>query len=291
MKRIKLDQQPQNKDWSMQFVDDNHYDVVFDEDVTIWKPNGQPLMVLLKNALSRESVSTAWSVLKGFNPVTENRGTASGTEAVKRTKINGEKSQTTRVPKGWEVGSGIIGFFERIPRFPYTHACAWNQNNPEKFSSLFPMVSEVSKLFQTHIPDRHRVQQGFVDRTCKDYVIPDSVFTTLTVNKNFRTACHKDVGDLTEGFSCMSIIRQGKYRGGRLVLPDWKIAAELDTFDVIMFDAHEFHGNTQIVPLTKDAIRCSVVYYYREKMVHSLPPAQELEWAKNRKPGEPLYER
>jgi hypothetical protein len=289
VKFIKLSSQPENKDWSMQFVDDHHYDVCYSEDVTITKPNGEPLMVLLKNALSQESVARAWAVLKKVNPVTENRGTASGINAVPRTKVDGTKSSTTRVPKGWEVMSGIVGYFERIPRFPYTHACAWNQKNPDKFAELFPMVKEVNSLFEKHIPDRYAVQKGYVDRTPKEYIIPGSVFTTLTINKNFRTACHKDAGDLESGFSCLSVIRQGKFNGGRLVLPNWRISAELDTFDVIMFDAHEFHGNTQIVPLTKDATRCSVVYYYREKMVHSLPPDQEVEWAKNRKAGEPLY--
>lgn len=288
MKFIKLSSPPLNKDWSAQFMDDHHYETCYSEDVTIYKPDGQPLMILLKNALSRENVARAWGVLKKLNPVTENRGTATGISAVRRIKMDGTRSNTTRVPKGWEVVSGIIGYFERTPRFPYTHPCAWNQKNPEKFAELFPMVSEVNGFFAEHVPGRYAVQKSFVDRTPKDYIIPGSVFSTLTINKNFRTACHKDAGDLESGFSCLSVIRQGKFNGGKLVLPDWGISADLDTFDLIMFDAHEFHGNTQIIPLTKDAVRCSVVYYYREKIVNSLPPTEELEWAKNRKPGESL---
>lgn len=290
MRVIRLTSKPLNKEWPMQFVDDSHYDECFSENVKIYKPDGQPLMVLLKNALSRESVTQAWSILNKIQPVTENRSVASGIAAEPRKKNDGSLSQTTRVPKGWEVISGIVGYFERTVRMPFAHACAWNQQNPDKFALLFPMIKEVNALFAEHVPDRHAVQKSYADRTPKEYVLPDSVFTTLTINKNFRTACHLDAGDLESGFSCLSVIRQGKFKGGRLVLPNWRVAAELDTFDVIMFDAHEWHGNTQIVPLTKDAVRCSVVYYFREKMALCLPPEQELARVKNRKLGDHLYD-
>lgn len=288
MRLIHLEKTSLNKDWSKQFVDEENYDVLYNEDVTIYKPDGQPLLCLLKKSLNKEKVADAWKILKDLNPVTENRSTASGIEAVPRKKLNGELSKVTRVPKGWEVISGIVGYFERTPRIPYCHACAWNLQNPEKFSVLLPMVQEVNSLFEKHIPDRYAVQKSYVDKTASDFVIPGTVFTTLTINKNFRTACHIDAGDLEAGFSCLSVIRKGKYKGGDLVLPNWRIAVQLDTFDLVMFDAHEYHGNTQIIPLTPDATRCSLVYYYREKMVHCKTAKEELEFAKNKKFGEPL---
>lgn len=274
----------------MRFVDDDDYDEIFNVDCKISKPDGSPLLVLLKNALSPMAVGEAWGVLKNFNPVTENRSVASGISAKPRIRQDGTPSQTTRVPKGWEVVSGVVGYFERSPRFPFAHACAWNQKNPEKFSHLLPMVKEVSSLFEKHVPERWAVQKSYIDKTSKDWVIPESVFTTLTINKNFRTACHKDVGDLEAGFSCLSVIREGQYVGGNLVLPNWRVAVKLDLYDLVMFDAHEFHGNTQIAPLTKNAQRCSIVYYYREAMVKCKSAKEELEFAKNKKYGEPIYE-
>lgn len=88
----------------------------------------------------------------------------------------------------------------------------------------------------------------------------------------------------------MIVIREGQWSGGHLVLPNWRIAVKLDNRDLIMFDAHEFHGNTQIVQLSKKATRCSLVCYYREKMYLCKGADEELQQAKNRKPGQPIFE-
>lgn len=271
-------------------MDESHYDTLLSETCAVMKPDGSPLLVLLKGRLDPQKVSNAWSVLKKINIKTENRSVAAGIDAVGRKKLDGTISSTTRVPKGWEVVSGIIGNFERTIRMPYAHKCSWNRDNPEKFKRIIPMLQECSQLFHNYVHDRYQVQKGFCDRTHPDWVIPGTVYTTVTVNKNFRTACHLDAGDLEQGFSNMVVIREGDYRGGHLVLPNYRVAVQLDTCDLIMFDAHEYHGNTQIVPISKNATRCSLVLYYREKMVGCKSAAEELEYAKNRKPGDKIFE-
>ena len=290
MKNIQLTSKANDDDWSMKFVDDADYDELYDEDVYVLKPDGSPLMVLLKQALSPQNTAKAWSVLKDFNTTSKNRGVATGIKTKGRTLVSGIVSKFNQVPKGWEVISGIIGSFERTVRAPLCRSCSWNSRYPAKFEKVFPMAQDVSELFRTYVPERYAAQKAYVDRTHPQYVIPGTVFTTLTINKNFRTACHKDAGDLEAGFSCLSVIKRGVYKGGNLVLPNWRIAAKLETFDLIMFDAHQFHGNTQIVPLTKDAERCSIVYYFREKMVLCKSPAEELKQLKARKPGQPIWE-
>jgi hypothetical protein len=289
VKFIKLSSQPLNKTWEKHFVDDTDYDVLYDEDVYVEKPNGQPLMCLLKGALDPAKISSAWSVLKKWNPVTENRSTASGIESEQRVKKDGTLSSTTRVPRGWEVISGIVGYFERTVRMPYCHECAWNLKHPEKFAKTLPLFQQVSQLFEQHVPNRFEIQKQFAEKTSKDFMIPGTVFTTVTLNKNFRTACHLDAGDLEAGFSAMSVLKEGILKGGNLVLPNWKTGVKLDHGDVIFFDAHEWHGNTQIVPISKGAVRCSMVHYYREKMLGCKSHEEELEIVKNRKPGDPLF--
>lgn len=283
MKSIRLSARSNDTDWAMRFVDEGDYDVLYDEDVRVEKPDGSPLLVLRKRALSEAATQQAWNVLYKLKLISRNRGVAAGKE---NPVINGVNQSA----KGWEVASGIVGNFERTVRMPYCRKCAWNAANPEAFEALMPMTREVNALFRRDVPDRWAVQKSYADRTSPDFVIPETVFTTLTVNKNFRTACHKDAGDLEAGFSCLSVIRQGLFKGANLVLPAWRIAVKLDTYDVVMFDAHEFHGNTQLVKLTPDAQRCSVVYYFREKMIHCGSAAEELARAKNRKPGDRIFE-
>lgn len=281
MKLIELSSRT-SEDWSGRFVDDTNYDVLLKgEPARVLKPDGSTLAILLPKALSRDSVVRAWSILKGYNVKTDNRGTASGAERVMINKQNKVRPEDM-------VYSGIIGYFERTPRYPYCRACAFNLNEPEKFAQLLPMVRETSALFAQHGGDRYEMQRKIVEASSKDFVIPGTVFTTLTVNKNFRTACHLDAGDLPEGLSCMALFREGIYTGGRLVFPDFRVAAELETGDLIIFDPHEFHGNTPIVQLSKKHTRCTVVFYYREKMKGCKTAAEELERAKRRQLGEPL---
>lgn len=290
MQHIKLTSKANEEDWSMRFVDNTDYDTLIEEDTTVYKPDGSLLFVVLKKATSPGANARAYSVLKKINMKTENRSTASGIEAQPRVKKDGTVSKVTRVPKGWEVISGVIGFFERTVRMPYAHACSWNQQNPQLFSKLFPLCEEVSRLFEKHVPERFSYQKSVVEKTPSDYIIPGTVFTTLTVNKNFRTSCHKDAGDLEHGFSCMSVFTEGQFMGANLVFPNYRVAAKLEDGDLILFDPHEFHGNTQLIPLTKNYVRCSVVYYFREKLQYCSPPKEELERVKNRKQGESLYD-
>ena len=293
MKLIKLSKKENDEDWSMRFVDDDNADLIINEDTKVLKPDGSVLCVVLKKALSKENVGRAWSVLKDYNQISRNRSTAAGreNELTKKHLEDGTvvRGNTQDSVEGWEVQSGIVGFFERTVRMPYCRPCAWNANNPEKWAALLPMVKEVNDLYKKNVPDRYKNQKKIADKTSPEFVIPDSVFTTLTINKNFRTACHLDAGDLADGISCMSLIRQGAYKGGNLIFPNWRVGANLDTYDLIIFDPHEFHGNTQIIKLTEDAQRCTVVYYYREEMQKCLTAAQELDQAKSRKPGMSLW--
>lgn len=289
MRQLKL-QDRANKDWSKQFVDNNHYEELLTEDTFVTKPDGEPLCVLLKNVISTEVNAQAWSVLKKYNAKTEARGVATGIDLAPRKKMDGTYSKVLRAPRGWEVASGVVGYFERTARFPYAHACSWNQDHPEKFEQLLPLAQRVNDLFKEHLPARWEAQKSFADKTDPNWIINGTVFSTLTINKNFRTSCHKDAGDLHEGFGCLSIITEGPMSGGKLVFPDFKVAAELRTGDLILFDPHEFHGNTQIIRLQKRAQRCTIVYYLREKIQYCLSPKEELERAKRRKPGQPLFD-
>lgn len=288
MKQIKLTSRL-NTNWAKYFVDDKDYDVLLTEDTAVFKPDGSLLCVFLRGAIPDEINAKAWSVLRGYKTKTDARGVATGIQSKGRKKLDGTYSNVTKVPKGWEVISGVIGFFERTVRYPHCHKCTWNAEFPEHYKRLLPLCQLVNDLFKQYVPDRWNAQKEVADSCHPSWLIEGTVFSTLTINKNFRTSCHLDAGDLPQGFSCLTVIREGTYQGGNLVFPDFRVAAELKTGDLILFDPHEFHGNTQIVPLTNGAQRCSIVYYMREKMPLCGSPEQELEFAKNKKMGEPLW--
>ena len=264
------------------------YDLLLNESARVLKPDGSLLCVLVKNAVPMEMISAAWENIKTYNPKTDNRGIATGVDSIRMIKKDGSISNTSRVPKIFEVTSGVIGFYDRYPRIPFCRKCSWNQNNPEKFSAMLPLFRKVNDVHREHAPEFYEMQKAVVDKTSEDFVIPGTVYTTITLNKNFRTAVHLDAKNY-DAVAPMLLIREGRYSGGYVVFPEYRVAASMDTSDVIIFrNMIDWHGNTPIVQLSKKYQRCTMVFYYREGMINCGSADEELERSKRRQRGEPI---
>ena len=92
------------------------------------------------------------------------------------------------------------------------------------------------------------------------------MFSTITVNLNFATATHKDVGDLAEGFGVMTCFRSGDYSDGSLVFLKYGLAVNVGTGDVLLADVHQWHGNLPILGEKGAYQRLSCVMYYRSRL-------------------------
>lgn len=234
---------------------------VLQGDALVRKPNGDILCIYLKNVVPQELRDVAWPILSPIKDLTDNRGLASG--SIRQEDFNRSSANTRAAP----VASSILGAMDPMGgRFPYCRLTAWTGKNSAQFEELYPYFAFVGKLFSDNIPDRYEVQQDKIDATHPDWVIPGTPFTTVTVNNTYATGVHKDVGDLKEGFSCLTTMRKGDYTGGILTFPEFRIGVEMQDGDVLLMDAHEWHGNTQLTLLSEDAERISVVLYFRARM-------------------------
>lgn len=170
-----------------------------------------------------------------------------------------------------EVRSGIAGYFDRYPRIPYGRATTYTRDNPEKFKLAFPYIHNLDQHFKDMLPTRYERQRNIADKLDPRFLIDGTVFTTLTVNNTFRTAAHRDAGDYGPGFSNLGVISGGKdFKGGYLVLPEYRIAVNIRPGDLLLIDNHRaIHGNTPILPVDgreEDIQRMSIVAYFRDKM-------------------------
>lgn len=166
------------------------------------------------------------------------------------------------------VLSGIAGWFDRYPRIPYGRATAYTERNPDKFAKSYPFLQSLNKGFKDLLPWRHENQQQAANKIDSRFLVPGTVFTTITVNKSFRTACHRDAGDLNEGLSNLLVLGDGRYKGGYLVFPEYRIAVNVRPGDLLLVNNHEIiHANTEIVLDDDTAERISLVCYFREKML------------------------
>lgn len=282
-----------------QFVTEKDFDLLIKNDCDAYDENGEPLFFFRKNKIPTNLCKEAWSVLRHAATPTNNRGAAGGEikeKDIAHNQIKGSKTGVLTIKKDGTisktrrantVNSGIVGFFDRSVRFPYCRQTAWYQDNFHKFKKAYPYIHYIDKLFSEACPERYENQKKAAEKTSKDFLIKDTVYTTITVNKNFRTALHTDAGDLREGLGNIAVLEAGDYEGGYTVLPRYRVAFDVRSGDVCFFNVHEPHANTEIK--SKMAYeRISVVCYYREKMMNCLDAENELLRAKKRTLGDSL---
>jgi hypothetical protein len=268
----------QDDQYLRKFLSSADIDVTVDKTTRIVREDGTTLAILLRGAMHPLEMLPMYRAIRTKIGNSDNRGDASGEKAIRKVKSDGTISSTQRTANPCK--SSLLGFFDRYPRFPYCRQTAFNEKHPALFVACLPAIRRADWHFQMHMPERWAEQKARAEKTSPDFLIPGTVFTTVTLNKNFRTACHRDAGDLKAGFGCMTYMRSGKFDGGHLAFPAYRTAIKMDSGDLVLFDPHEVHGNTEIRPLTKDWERITCVHYYREKMYFCGDAKAELERAK-----------
>jgi hypothetical protein len=233
------------------------YNLLLTGPTRVVAPAGQPLLIYLPRAIPAALNATHYPTLHGIKGQTDNRGLASGSRTI----------QLRRQRRANQVASTIIGNFDRAGgRFPYCRTTAWTGKNTEQFRALYPLFQHIAAQMQTYVPARYAVQMAEAERTHPDWRVGDTPFTTMTVNNTYPTGVHVDKGDLDEGFSCLAVWRRGQYAGGHLTFPEWRLAIDLQDGDLVLMDAHQWHGNTAMELLSEDAERISLVLYYRTRV-------------------------
>ena len=142
---------------------------------------------------------------------------------------------------------------------------AFSKDEIEKWEHVQPMIKCVNNLYRKYCPKQYQYQKTYCDDV-PDYCIPGTIFSTITVNLNWRTALHQDAGDLKNGYSALTVSENGKWEGAYLGYPQYGVAVDLREGDMLIKDPHQFHCNTKMKSKSADAVRMTMVYYFREGM-------------------------
>jgi hypothetical protein len=242
----------------------------------VLKPDGSLLCIYLPGAVQAEMTS-AYPLLTKIRGTTTNRAYAAGVPKRRRNRRVVSKA----------IASSIIGAIDGATsgEEQYCRLTAYTARQADEWPQLFPLWQAVAAHFAEHVPNRYAVQAGRAASTHDEWVIPGTPFTTITVNSTYPTGVHTDRGDLEAGFSCLAVARRGDFDGGRLTFPAYRVAVDMQDGDLLLMDAHEYHGNTPIscshcgADLDKPGHDCaereskaprperiSVVCYYRTAM-------------------------
>ena len=146
----------------------------------------------------------------------------------------------------YPVLSGIGGYYGRYPRIPYCRTTLYTGGDVNRWKKCLPYINKVDQFFKELLPTRYANQKRVADTIDPGLRIGNTAFTTITINNNFRTAAHRDAGDLKEGFGNLSCTGKGEWDGGYTVLPEYRVGVKLNPGDVLIMDVHQIHGNTPI---------------------------------------------
>jgi hypothetical protein len=298
-----------------EYFPESHYHTILTYDCDVYKKvrkgdkyvKGDILLKFRKNVIPKSATDNA---LKGLRDASkkkhENRGAAAGVldrkkmpayigEFIKPGKfrtgfVSAHSGKTSKQATSNLSQSNIVGFFDVPDRNKKGKGApcrltAFNRDNPELWENTLPFFERCDQIFKKLTPERHEIQRRRAQST-PNFAISNTAFSTVTINYSWRTGLHRDAGDLKEGFGNLVVIEdfenKNKYKGCYLGFPQYGVAADPRTGDFLSMDVHEWHGNTEFIPVSKqisgkqkdkDVIndwyfnRLSIVMYLRDKMI------------------------
>jgi hypothetical protein len=167
------------------------------------------------------------------------------------------------------VNSGIAGWYDRYPRIPYGRATSYTEKQFDKFKKSYPYLQHLSKAFAELLPWRYGNQKAAADKIDPRFLVPNTPFSTITVNRNFRTAAHYDPANMDDGFANICVFSNSdNYRGAYLVFPEIGYAVNIRPGDLLFVNNMAgLHGNTELILDDPNAERISIIAFFHEGML------------------------
>ncbi len=250
------------------FLEESDFKIVLKSDADVYTEDGQLLVSFRKQVLPEKHIQDAYYGIKDFiKNTTTDRGIASGTSPGKMT---GQKKA---------VMSNIIGYFDKwsiAQRAVFKRAgmkaptrcrlTKFTANFPKKWEKVIPLIQDIDKMYKKLTPKPYASQYKAAQLT--PFHIPNTSFSTVTTNLNFRTAAHYDSGDWDEGFGNLVVIEKGAPYGGAYTgFPQYGVAVDCRQGDFLAMSVHNVHGNCPMIPTDETSQRISLVCYLRKKIV------------------------
>ena len=232
---------------------------IFSSSVVVKRPDGTVLAVFVKRAVTDPALIAAGRALLKYKASSNSRGMAAGIDPERKRKY-GVSNHGFSISK--VVHSSVVGYLEHTGFYPCRQSALYKKHLEHVNSSTVPLIEHISGLVRDFAPEHWARQEDFMQRITPHMRLGQSVFTTITVNVDFRTLTHRDKGDFASGLGNLMVFQTGDFEGGELLLPEYRVGFALQEGDFLLFDVHELHCNNPI----RGAGRVSLVCYARERI-------------------------
>ena len=247
------------------YFTDKEADEILDEDADVYGKDPETgakklLARFRKHVLPNDLVKTGWEAYYQTAAASRNRGAAAGPiqadsnywkkrKPVEINKWSARYEQDGKLSKmrvNNNVFSSVLGYFEQTPFMGLPcRLTSYTQKYFHQYKHGIPFIQAIDATFKRLIPDKHAKQLAATKQQ-PTYQVADTAFSSITINRNFRTALHMDDGDFREGFGNLSVIERGQYSGGATIFPRYGIGFNVRTGDFLAMDVHEWHCNTEM---------------------------------------------
>jgi hypothetical protein len=243
---------------------------IFDTDTDIYaEVDGKEKLLakIRKQVLDPEIIKIGWEGFWITAAPSRNRGAAAGPIDVNgkywkgknptdingwsaKYKLDGKTLSNMRVNNN--VFSSVLGYFDATAfmKLP-CRLTSYTSRYWKYYKHGLPFIRAIDSCFKELVPDRYALQRKAAEEKPLLH-IADTSFSSVTVNRNFRTALHKDAGDFKEGYGNLSVIERGKYHGGYTIFPQYGVGFNVRTGDFLAMDVHEWHTNTEMYETAED---------------------------------------
>lgn len=134
---------------------------------------------------------------------------------------------------------------------------------------MLNLATKMSELYKELDPIEYQYQLDEYNKIDNRFKIPNSIFTTITINYNLQCKPHTDKGNYRQK---SIILVLGKFNGCSLIIDD--IEYKLENNDFMIIDGSKIHYNTPLI----DGERISLVFYIRDGMSN----CHQEKWVKNK---------
>lgn len=250
------------------YASDESY-TTYNQSIRMVKENddGRLLAVFLKGILLKHpDLIDIGRGLRRYKGTSVKRADASGQRLLVEGKQNhgGVAPEHKKHHLGASVSSSIVGYSDPDNYHPCRQTALYRKNKDYFDNETLRLIKKISDLFKEYCPEEYSRQKAFVDQCNQYMVLPDTVYTTLTVNCDWRTAAHTDKGDYRAGLGNLCVFKDGNYSGGELLIPKYKVCFNMEEGDVLFMDSHELHCNNPI----SGTGRISLICYAREQILY-----------------------
>jgi hypothetical protein len=191
-----------------------------------------------------------------------NRGL--GVPLMNRKRADGSLSHTKEVPPSLRVSgdSDFLGWYDKAPRFTSCRQTEWSLKHPEILEVSRDFEREVHRVYKQELPQHWKEQMDFMKDVSSAFRYLNSVYSTITLNRDAQFPYHYDTGDFAGGLGNLVVLEGANDESGAMVMPTERLCFLVRPGDILFMNVHSLHGNLPLNGIE----RLAAVLYARAGM-------------------------